>query len=245
MSDKFIVITGASSGVGKSLVEFFSKQMNVVAIARRLDKLDKNFGHLPNVSCYKCDVSNPEDIRRTFSEIKTKHGFIGYLINNAGIMKQGLFTELSQDDFEVSLGVNLMAPIMAMQQVLPEMVEQNFGRIINVTSGAPLNNFERSAAYSGSKGALNSVTITAAKELAEKNIKINLMSPGAVRSEMAPHMDVDPSICHPTANYLINLDANGETGEFFWLGHRVPMFSDLTDTDWLGGKAGRNMVKIL
>ena len=245
MSDKLIVITGASSGVGKSLVEFFSKQMNVVAIARRLDKLDKNFGHLPNVSCYKCDVSNPEAIRHTFSEIKANYGYVRYLINNAGTMKQGMFTELSQKDFEVSLGVNLMAPIFAMQQVLPDMVEQNFGRIVNVTSGAPLNNFERSAAYSASKAALNSVTITAAKELSEKNIKINLMSPGAVRSEMAPHMDVEPSICHPTANYLINLDAKGETGEFFWLGHRVPMFSDLTDTDWLGGKAGRNMVKIL
>lgn len=245
MKDKTMIITGASSGVGKSLVEYFSNQMNIVAIARRIDKMQKQFADLPNVTCYKCDLTNVNDIKKTINKIKFRHGFIGYLINNAGVNKSNYFIDTVPDDFEISIAVNFTAPIMIMRCILPEMIDNNFGRIINITSGAPLNNFSGFGAYSASKGALNSITITVAKEMADKNIKVNLMSPGPVKSEMAPNMTLEPTICHPTANYLINLGQNGETGEFFWLGHKVPMFSDLSDTDWLNGKPGKNMIEIL
>lgn len=245
MNKKTMIITGASSGVGKSLVEFFSNQMNIVAVARRVDKMQEHFADIPNVTCYKCDLSKVEDIVSTIDKIKTNHGFIAYLINNAGVNKFNLFTDVAHEDFEISMAVNFIAPITTMKCLLPEMIKNNFGRIINVTSGAPLNNFNGYGAYSASKGALNSVTLTVAKEMAQKNIKVNLMSPGPVKTEMAPDMTIDPSICHPTANYLINMTEEGDTGEFFWLGHKVPMFSDLSDTVWLQGKPGRNMVKIL
>lgn len=245
MNHMTMIITGASSGVGKSLVDFFSNQMNVVAIARRIDKMEEHFADIPNVTCYKCDLTDDKEIERTLNEIKTKHGFIGYLINNAGVNKSNLFLDAESEDFEISMAVNFTAPIITMKFLLPDMIENNFGRIINVTSGAPLNNFNGFGAYSASKGALNSITLTVAREMADKNIKINLMSPGPVKSEMAPSMTFEPSICHPTANYLVNISAEGLTGEFYWLGYKVPMFSDLSDTDWLKGKPGRNMIKIL
>lgn len=245
MIKKTMIITGGSSGVGKSLVEFFSNQMNIVAIARRIDRMNKHFADIPNVTCYKCDLTNVDEIKSTFSEIKTRYGFIGYLINNAGVNRSNFFLDAEPEDFEKSIAVNFTAPITTMRCLLPEMIENNFGRIINITSGAPLNNYNGFGAYSASKSALNSITQTVAKELADKNIKINLMSPGPVKSEMAPNMTLEPSICHPTANYLINMGSQGDTGEFFWLGHKVPMFSDLSDTDWLKGKPGSNMIKIL
>ena len=245
MKEKTMIITGASSGVGKSLVEYFSNQMNIIAIARRIEKMQKHFANIPNITCYKCDLANVNDINNIFTEIMSKHGFIGYLINNAGVNISNLFVDTTPDDFETSIAVNFTASITTMKCLLPEMINNNFGRIVNVTSGAPLNNFNGFGAYSASKSALNSITLTLAKEMAYKNIKVNLMSPGPVKSEMSPDMTLEPSICHPTANYLINMDAKGESGKFFWLGYKVPMFSDLSDTDWLNGIPGKNMVQIL
>jgi NAD(P)-dependent dehydrogenase (short-subunit alcohol dehydrogenase family) len=108
-----------------------------------------------------------------------------------------------------SLQVNAIAPLMLIQTVLPDMEERGFGRIINVTSGAPLNCFPEYAAYSSSKGTLNAITATAAREYEDQNIKINLMSPGPVRTEMAPEAPMEPSACHETVDHLLSLDKNG------------------------------------
>ena len=135
MNSKKMIITGASSGVGKSLVQFFSGQMDVIAIARRIDRMEEHFADLPNVTCYKCDLSKVDEIISTIEKIKIEHGFIGYLINNAGVNKYNLFADLTNEDFEISMAVNFMAPIITMKCLLPEMIENNFGRIINVTSG--------------------------------------------------------------------------------------------------------------
>jgi NAD(P)-dependent dehydrogenase (short-subunit alcohol dehydrogenase family) len=117
------------------------------------------------------------------------------------------------------------------------MKRHNFGRIINVTSGAPLNCFPGYGAYSASKGALNAFTVTTALECASYNIRINLMSPGPVRTNMAPDAPMEPSVSHPTADYLLSLDQNGPTGRFFWLGYEIPLFPELEGIEWLEGRA--------
>jgi short-subunit dehydrogenase len=240
-----LLITGASSGVGKSLVDHFKHEFTIIALARRYDTMMEYFGSEDNVFCYKCDLSDRSDLKEVINTIKREHRFVGYIINNAGLNRRGNVINLEERDILESLSVNTLAPFTIMKSFLPEMVSNNFGRIINITSGAPINNSKGFAAYSLSKAALNSLTITTAKEMAHKNIKINLMSPGAVKSEMAPSMDVDPSVCHPTAKYLLHLGADGDTGNFFWHGHRVPIFADLSDTDWLGGIPGKNMIKVI
>ena len=102
-------------------------------------------------------------------------------------------------------------------------------------SGVPLNCAPGYGAYSASKAALNVFTVSAARECASCNIKINLMSPGPVRSGMAPDAPLDPSVCHPTADYLLELGADGPTGRFFWLGREIPLFPDLSGVCWLEG----------
>ncbi len=124
------------------------------------------------------------------------------------------------------------------------MKKKNFGRIINVTSGAPLNCFPEYGIYSASKATLNALTVTAAKECAAFNIKINLMSPGPVRTEMAPDAPMDPSVCHPTADYLLGLGEDGPTGRFFWLGYEIPLFPNLEGIHWLEGRADERFKKV-
>ena len=125
------------------------------------------------------------------------------------------------------------------------MKKNNFGRIINLTSGAPLNCITGFGIYSASKGALNALTVTAAREYSKYNIKINLMSPGPVRTEMTPDAPMHISVCYPTVDYLLNLDESGPTGKFFWLGYEVPLFPDLEGVEWLKGIGNSKLNKIL
>jgi 3-oxoacyl-[acyl-carrier protein] reductase len=87
--------------------------------------------------------------------------------------------------------------------------------------------------------------VTAAREYADHDIKINLMSPGPVRSQMAPDAPMDPSVCHPTVDYLLGLDQGGPTGRFFWLGYEIPLFPDLEGIHWLEGRADPRFRSVL
>src|SRR5690606_861144 len=137
------------------------------------------------------------------------------------------------------------APTLVMKRLLPAMAADGFGRVINVTSGAPLNCFAGYASYSASKGALNAVSITAANEYADTNVTVNLMSPGPVRSNMAPNAPMDPSACHPTVDFLLSDALDTPTGGFFWLGHEIPLKPDLNGIQWLEGRAPDRFRKVV
>lgn len=240
-----ILITGCSSGVGKMMAENLSEEYHVIAAARRVERMKVDFEDIGNISIYKIDLNDLDFTKSMLIKIIEDHGYIPYLINNAGTNVNKKVEELSEDDLMRSFNVNVVSPLLIMKNLLQKMKQNNFGRIINVTSGAPLNNMSGYAAYSASKAALNSITVTASREYKEYNIKINLMSPGPVKTEMAPHADKDPSMCLPTAEYLLDLDENGPSGKFFWLGYEVPLFPDLKGVDWLEGKPSENMRKVL
>ncbi len=242
---KNILITGCSSGVGHMLAENLSDDYHVIAVARRLEKMRKEFGDVDNISVYKIDLDDIALTKEVIEEIILEHGNIPYLINNAGVNINENIEDISVDDLRRSFNVNVISPLIMMKSLLPKMKKEDFGRIINITSGAPLNNMEGYGAYSSSKAALNSITITASREYEEHNIKINLMSPGPVKTEMAPQSDKDPSVCLPTVRYLLELDEDGPTGRFFWLGYEVPLFPDLEGVDWLKGEPSENMRKVL
>jgi NAD(P)-dependent dehydrogenase (short-subunit alcohol dehydrogenase family) len=234
---KILLITGASSGVGLSLARYLSDRYEVVAVARRLENMQEALASRPNVTIRQADLSQPAEVEKLVSWLNTEFGHIPYVINNAGVNIRGAIDALSPDQVTRSMMVNAMAPLAILRGLLPAMKSNNFGRVINVTSGAPLNCFPEFSAYSASKGALNALTVTCAKECAALNIRINLMSPGPVRTEMAPNASMDPSVCHPTVDYLLNLDKAGPTGRFFWLGYEIPLFPNLEGVDWMGGKA--------
>ena len=231
-----VLVTGASSGVGNSLVHHLAGAYRVLAVARRIDRLERDFGGLPSVATHELDLADLAGVRTFCDELRADEE-VTHIINNAGTSRRGTVTSLPLEAMTNSLNVNALAPLTIMQAFLPTMRERDFGRIVNVTSGAPLNCFPGFAAYSGSKALLNAITVTAAKEHEAANIRINLMSPGPVRSEMAPDAALDPAACHPTLDHLLEIPADGPTGRFFWLGHEVPLTPDLTGVDWLRGEA--------
>ena len=240
-----LVLTGASSGVGASLTRRFAGEFHVVALARRIDRMRERFGDDPHVTPYELDLSDTEAIRATASRIRDEHGPVHYLVNNAGVNRSATVETVDPDDLLYSMQVNAVAPVVLMQSFLGGMDDAGFGRIINVTSGAPFNCPTGAGAYSASKAALNTLTVTAANERAESDIKINLASPGPVRTEMAPDAPLDPSACHPTFEYLLTLDADGPTGRLFWLGYEVPLFPDHGDIEWEAGSGSDRLRQVL
>lgn len=242
---KTLLITGASSGVGKSLAAYLSGRYDVIALARRINRMQEVFGDNEHVTCYAVDLSDRDALTKAVETVISRHGPILYLINNAGVNIKNGVDSLELSDLDYSLQVNALAPLFLMQSLLPGMQEHHFGRIINVTSGAPLNCFPEYAAYSSSKGTLNALTVTAAREYEDQNIKINLMSPGPVRTEMAPEAPMEPSACHETVEYLLSLDENRPTGRFFWLGYEIPLFPNLDGVQWLEGKADERYQQVL
>ena len=242
---KNVLITGVSSGVGFSLTNYLSQTYHVIAVARKKDILEAAFKDNINVTTYCIDLSNAEELEEGLEDILMNHPYVPYVINNAGININSRLDDLDHNQITDSFQVNCFSPIYILNKVLPEMKLHNFGRVINVTSGAPLNCFPGYGAYSASKGALNAFTVTTAKEYADLNIKINLMSPGPVRSNMAPEAPMDPSACHPTVDYLLSVDENGPTGRFFWLGYEIPLFPVLEGIRWLEGKADERYGRVL
>ena len=232
-----LLITGASSGVGRFLTHHFSGRFHIIAVARRIERLKEEFSGNNDVEYYKLDLGDPGEVDGFLDGLTKKHEYIPFLINNAGINVKSPVDELDNHKINQSFQVNAFSPIRILKRFLPEMKENNFGRVINLTSGAPLNCFPGYSAYSASKGALNAFTVTVAKECADYNIKINLMSPGPVQTEMAPDAPMDVSVCHPTVEYLLNLKEDGPTGKFFWLGYEIPLFPNLEGIRWLEGKA--------
>jgi NAD(P)-dependent dehydrogenase (short-subunit alcohol dehydrogenase family) len=240
-----ILITGASSGIGFSLVDLLKDRFEVVAVARRVERMTGAWGDRRDVHPYALDLSEAEQVEGVMNRILERHGSPAYLVNNAGVLVKKDYLELSLDEATRSMQVNALAPFQILKKLLPAMVEKNFGRVVHVTSGAPLNCFPAHAAYSASKGALNAMTVTVAREQAERDIKINLMSPGPCKTEMAPHLPLSVTACHPTLLHLLDLKADGPTGRFFWLGHEVPLFPDLQGVAWEEGKANGKLKRIL
>lgn len=240
-----LVLTGASSGVGASLAKRFAGEFHVVTLARRVDRMRAQFADEPNVTPYELDLADTDAIRETAARIRAEHGPVHHLVNNAGVNQGAPVDAIDPDDLLHSMQVNAVAPVMLMQAFLGDMDDAGFGRIINVTSGAPFNCPPGAGPYTASKAALNALTVTAAKERSDTDIKINLASPGPVRTEMAPDAPLDPSACHRTFDYLLSLNADGPTGRLFWLGYEIPLFPDHGNIEWEAGIGSDQLSQVL
>ena len=245
MSRDQVIVTGVGSGVGLSLARHLAGRYHVIGIARRLDGARQALAGVQRLDLYAADLADPQALDACLDAIIDRHGHPANLINNAGVNRAGSIDVLAREDLLASLEVNCLAPLALMRRLLPEMAARGFGRIVNVTSGAPLNCFPGFAAYSASKAALNALTITAAHEYQELDVRINLMSPGPVRSNMAPDAPMDPAVCHPTIDYLLDPEPGGPTGRFFWLGRELPLFPDLDGVRWLEGTASERFRRVV
>jgi short-subunit dehydrogenase len=195
--DKVVVITGASSGLGAILAELVVKNGGrPVLIARSEEKLaqvaasiEEKYGE--NVSYYVADVSNLEQVKQVFQSIKSAYPTIDILVNNAGYGIFSSLSETSEEVFEDIMKVNYLGTVYCTKQVLPTMLKQKKGHIINVASQAGKVGSAKSTAYSASKHAVLGFTNSLRFELKTHHIHVSAVNPGPVRT---PFFDIaDPS----------------------------------------------------
>ena len=187
---KIVWITGASSGIGKALAaEFVKNGIHVVGTARRIDLLEKvkqDLSSYPGIfEPYKLDVTDHTSVDNFFGKI-SKDFFVECLINNAGVTSFKQAAENSFEEIREIIEVNLLGSIYATQKVLPQMIENKSGAIINILSAVTQKVFTESSAYSASKSGLHAYAKVLREELRDKNVRVINISPGATVTEIWP-----------------------------------------------------------
>ncbi len=189
MKNKVVVITGSARGIGFSIAKEFAKMGATPIIwdvfedgvKSAVEELSKNgysaFGNA-------VDVTNPEIVEKTFKQINQKYGKIDCLINNAGITKDGLILKMKLQDWKAVIDINLTGTFICTQKVSRIMLKQRFGNIINIASVIGLMGNLGQANYAASKGGIISLTKTCAKEFASRNIRVNAIAPGFIKTAM-------------------------------------------------------------
>jgi len=192
LSGKTAIVTGASSGIGRATAEVLAEVgANVTLAARRIEKLKELALEIEKMGQkalpVKMDVTKKEEIENMVKETLKKFGKIDILVNNAGIAVFKPFLELSEEDWDQTLDVNLKGQFLVAQAVAKEMVKQKSGKIINIASiasGQVGIGFSNIVHYCASKGGVVAFTEALAVELAPYNIKVNAVAPGIIESEM-------------------------------------------------------------
>lgn len=224
-----VMITGATKGLGRALAFAFAKEGYRLAIcARNIDKLTEVKNQLEElgaeVIAVKADTSNEQDVDRFVSVVENVFGKIDVLINNASIFGPGptLLLDFPNADFEEVLRVNVMNPFLVTKRVLPGMISRDYGSVINVTSEAGRTGFAEWGVYGISKFAVEGLTQTWADEMQDTSVRINMVDPGEMDTEMHAIAvpDCDYEIAKPenvvdVFLYLASDESKGVNGSRF------------------------------
>lgn len=189
MKDKIVIVTGGTKGIGKAIsIAFATEGAKVFAFGRNIPEDANNFtdNHEINqrINFVRADVSDLESVTNTVGEIAKAEGRIDILVNNAGVTKDNLLIRMTESDWDQVMDINLKGAFNCIKAVSRTMMGQRFGRIINIGSIVGSIGNPGQSNYSASKAGMIGLTKSLAKELASRNITVNLIAPGYVDTEM-------------------------------------------------------------
>jgi 3-oxoacyl-[acyl-carrier protein] reductase len=186
---KLAVVTGAARGIGRAIVLELLKQGRLVAgldvNAEQLAELQKVVSDAGFSVITKCiDITKTEQLNDCIEGLAKEHGGIGILVNNAGITRDRLMIQMSDEEYDLLMAVNLRAAFMACRVALRSMLRNKFGRIISISSVAGIMGQAGSTNYAASKAGLIGMTKSIVREVAKKGITANCVAPGFIVTEM-------------------------------------------------------------
>jgi NAD(P)-dependent dehydrogenase (short-subunit alcohol dehydrogenase family) len=186
LQGKVVLITGASQGIGAACAQRFAREGAKVVLADVNDAAGQVLALALNGAYVHCDVGSKAQIDALIEKTLALHGRIDVLVNNAGIFKASPFLDVSEEDFDAVIRVNLKGSFLMAQAVARAMVaKKTQGSIINMSSVNAVLAIPSIASYNMSKGGINQLTRVAALALADHGIRVNAVAPGTIATELA------------------------------------------------------------
>lgn len=188
LQGKKAIITGGGRGIGRAVAEALAQEGVSVGLIGRTEQHVKDVAEaLSNSGAFyaTADVANLEDVTAAIDQLKQKLGGVDILINNAGIAKFGGFLELEPEEWRSIIDVNLIGAYNVTRAVLPTMIDQKSGDIINISSTAGQKGAPVTSAYSASKFGLLGLTESLALEVRKHNIRVTALTPSTVATDLA------------------------------------------------------------
>ena len=196
--NKVILITGAARGIGRDIAETLAKNPDNIIIAN-YNKSEKQAKEMQlklkkeniNIEIIKADVSKRDEVKKMIEEVLNKYKKIDVLINNAGISQYKLFNDITDDDWDNIININLKSAFIVSQEVVGNMIQNKSGCIINISSIWGVIGASMEVAYSTSKAGIIGLTKSLAKELGPSNIRVNAIAPGIIDTGMNARFSED------------------------------------------------------
>lgn len=189
INSKIILVTGASRGIGRAIAEELSKENIVIANYNKSEESAKRLQEQnENIDIFKADVSNRAEVKKMIDYIIEKYGKIDVLVNNAGIDQEKMFQDITDEDWDNIIKVNLYSVFCTTQETLKYMLEKKNGCIINISSIYGINGGSCATAYSATKAGIDGITKSLAKELGPSNIRVNSVAPGCINTDMNSYL---------------------------------------------------------
>ncbi|MBY8933939.1 3-oxoacyl-ACP reductase family protein [Pseudomonas fluorescens] len=191
MPNKVAVVTGGSRGIGRAIVLALAGAGYQIAFSYVRDEVAamtlRDEVQASGIDCLalQCDVSSGDSIKAFFERVEAHFQRIDLLVNNAGITRDGLLATMSARDLVEVIQTNLIGTMLCCQQVVPSMLRQRSGCIVNISSVAAQKPGKGQSNYAAAKGGVESLTRALAVELAPRNIRVNAVAPGIVKTEMS------------------------------------------------------------
>tara|TARA_Y100000588_G_scaffold118104_1_gene129253 strand:- start:493 stop:1260 length:768 start_codon:yes stop_codon:yes gene_type:complete len=195
LKNKCAIITGSSRGIGKEIAINLAKNgCNIYLISRSINdlKVVKNeilSNYNVKVNAISLDISDFEDVNKTFESIISKEGSIDILINNAGITKDNLIMRMSSEDWKKVIDINLNGYFNCSKSIIKQMIKQKNGKIINISSIIGQKGNSGQSNYAASKAGIIGLTKSLAKEVGSRNINVNAIAPGYIETDMTDSLN--------------------------------------------------------
>ena len=191
LKDKNIIVTGATGGIGNSIVKkLYEYGANILASGTKIDKLEKLKSNLKNIKILKFDITDNDKIEKFIDDATNElGGSLNCLVNNAGITRDNLAIRMSLDEWNNVINLNLTSTFLCSKFGIKKMLKNKSGKIINITSVVGHTGNLGQSNYTASKAAIVAMSKSLAIEYAKKNININCISPGFIRTNMTEKID--------------------------------------------------------
>jgi len=231
LTGKNIIVTGATGGIGRSIIEkLYETGANILATGTKAEKLNELKSNFQNLSTLKFDISQTDKVEE-FIENATNDlgGSLDCLINNAGITQDNLAIRMNLEEWQNVIDINLTSTFLTTKFAIKKMLKNKSGKIVNITSVVGHTGNVGQANYTASKAGIIAMSKSLAIEYAKKNININCISPGFIKTDMTEKLD------QKYKDIIISKIPSARLGETYDVANAV-LFLCSNESDYINGE---------